>query len=117
MENHLLMKKDNRIILDLAKCQWSRFGYINQYGQWRDTEQKLPTIRGESIYPDEPAHYHVQYPGETVAERARRLGLIDVWTPQITFKLVANEYIVYTGQRALTMRDAWGARIFKKKVE
>lgn len=111
------MRKDNRIIVDLSKCQWSRFGYINQYGQWRDFIPKDTTIRGELIYPDKPALYHPQYPGETEYQRAARLGLIDVWTPKITFKLTANEYLVFTGDKALSMKDAWGARIFKKKVE
>jgi hypothetical protein len=108
------MRKDNKILVDLNKVQWARFGFVNQYGQWRDEIPKLTSIRCEPVYPDKPAHYHVQYPGETESQRAKRLGLLDVWNPQLTLKLTANEHLIYTGQKALTLWEVWKAKIYGK---
>jgi len=111
------MRKDNRIIVDLNKVQWMRFYYVNQYGQTNNTIINFPTIRSSAIYPEQLAAHHPLYPGEAELERAKRLDLLDVWTPVCVLKLTANECLQYTGDKAIAMRDAWQAKIFGKKNE
>lgn len=106
--------KDNRIILDLAKCQWSRFYYRNQWGQTTNTKPTLATYRAAVVNPFELAQFHPEFPGETLLERIKRRGELDVWTPEVAFKLSASGVIIYTGPKAVVMNKAWGERIFKK---
>ena len=106
------MKSNNRIIVDLNKVQHSIFFYRNQYGQTFKTEPTGTTVYGQAIPIHEMAYSHPDYPGETMLERARRLDNIDVWTPVLRLKLTANECLEYTGQKAMSLRDAWNAKIF-----
>ncbi len=109
------MKRDNRIIVDINKCQWARFFYRNQYGQTSNIKPHWHTVRNEIFTVNELALHHPLYAGETMLERAKRLKLVDRWVPEIIFKLTAHECITYTGQKAVDMDKAWKAKIFKKK--
>lgn len=108
------MKPNNRTVLDLNKVQHATFWYVNQYGQTCPVKPILPTVRGRSVSKVMPAYYHPDWPGETEFDRARRLCLLDQWKPVVQFQLTANHNIIYTGKKAMTMWEAWKAKIFGK---
>jgi hypothetical protein len=113
-----MSKKDNRIILDISKVSWGRFYYQNQWGHTSNFKVNYdPEGYYHGIYVDanEPAVFHPDFPGETLRERYIRRGVEhDKWEPQMAFRLHAGEILIYTGDKALSMRDAWNARVFKK---
>jgi len=93
--------------------QWAKFYYVNQYGQQSHTELKYSTVRMCLVSRTDLAHHHPQYPGETEYERAKRLDLLDVWTPVAVFKVCANESVVYTGAKAIEMKGLWWNKLKK----
>ena len=109
-------KRDNKIILDINKAQWCRFYYRNQFGHTRDT--KLPhthfSCNGVVHHREDKAFPHPDYPNEFALGTAIRLGVLDVWIPECMFKVTANACVIYTGDKAITMYDAWKAKIFGK---
>ena len=112
------MIKDNRIVVDLNKVQYARFYYRNQYNQTIDKlikDSKSFTIRLTRYDKDELAMAHNDHPLETCYQRAKRLGQVDVWTPEIKLQLQANHSLIYTGAKAKSLWDAWCKRQFKKK--
>lgn len=110
-------KKDNRIVVDLSKCQWARFYYRNQFGQTRNTlpYSAIFTVSGIEHHNDEKAFWHPDFKDEKLLVRAKRLGILDIWTPELYLKLTANAGLIYTGDKAVSMWEAWKARIFKKE--
>jgi hypothetical protein len=111
------MKRDNNIVVDLEKCQWAKLVYRNQYGQTRKDVPTWASVRNETLRLYELAYPHPEYPKETELERAERLGLVDEWTPELTLKLTANEYLVYVGDKALSIWKTWNAKIFGSKAK
>ena len=107
------MTTSNRIVVDMAKCQWASLIWVSSEGYTRDTKPTEPTAHGCDI-PDVPARPHPDYPHETMVERAKRLDIIDVWTPRLTFQLSANHQLIYTRDKALSLWAAWRERIFNK---
>jgi len=106
------MKKNNNLIINLNKVDYMRFYYTNQYGQMLNhAPTGIYSVRLEQVSSNRPAHFHPQYPGETELDRAKRLGLLDFWTPVTCFKITCNETVIYTGQKALVMRDLWWKKI------
>lgn len=105
--------KNNRIVVDLSKVQWAAFYYRNQSGQ---LSAKLPafSVHGRHIDKDEMAFYHPTYPVETMRARAIRLGIKDVWTPELKLKLTASEFLIYTGEKAKSIYKEFCAKQFKK---
>jgi hypothetical protein len=108
------MPKDNRIVLDLGKVTYARFRYRNQYGDTSNTKPKF-SVRGVTYDPSELQHTATtQHPTETCKQYADRLGLTDVWIPEVKFQLVANHSLTYTGPKAVALWKEWNRRIFKK---
>ena len=110
-----MTKRNNRTILELSKVQHGILYYVNQEGLVSNYLFKTPSVRGRTVSDAEMAYPHPDYPGETTLARAKRLNVLDVWTPVCKFQLTANHNIEFTGDKALTMYDAWCARIFGKK--
>jgi len=109
------LRRDNRIVVDLNKCQFARFYYRNQSSQVLDTLLSSVTWMGQVIDERELALFHPSYPNETVVERMKRRGIQpDIWVPEVLFKLSANHCLIYTGEKAVSLWKAWGERIFKK---
>lgn len=106
---------NNKVVLDLRKVQHGLFFYVNQWGMKRQLTDTGPTTFGIKFSPNEYAACHKDYPGETMLERARRLDILDKWTPHMRFTLASNHTVEYTGKKAITMRDAWNAYVFVKK--
>lgn len=109
------MPKNNRIVVDLAKVQWANYYYRNQHGETRPIKPYDPTVYGQKVSHTERAMWHPDYPQELAIDRAKRLGLIDVWTPELKLKLTASEYLIYTGAKASSIYKEWNARIFGKR--
>ena len=106
---------NTRTVIDIKKVQHASFIYRNQSGLIADTMPKSPSVNGEHIEPNLVAGYHMEYPGETMVERALRLGIIDRWTPVVVFTFAANHNVTYTGKKATDMWKAWNKYIFKDK--
>lgn len=109
-----MAKQNNRIVCDLNKVQWAEFSYINQHGHKTFFKPVRYSVYGVTYDKDELALYHADYPKETVIQRATRLGILDVWTPQIILKFSANETLVYTGEKAISIHKTWCAKIYGK---
>ena len=109
-------KRDNTIVVDLNKVQWAKFYYRNQHGQTKGrTSPLFPTVRLVPIEPAALAHFHPDYPDETEYQRAKRLGILDIWNPELCLKLHSSGYLIYTGDKAITLWKTWSAKIFGKK--
>ena len=102
---------NNRIVVDLNKCQFARFFYRNQFGQTKDTLPEKPTTRGCSFDPDE----HIYGSEVTLITFAQQHGLLDKWVPEVLFQLSSNHSLAYTGKKAVSLYGEWCRRIFKKK--
>lgn len=104
----------NKIVVDLGKVSYAKFRYRNQYGDTRDTKPKF-SVRGVMYDPTEMGHSPTtEHPRETVKQMANRLGITDVWIPEVKFQLVANHSLTYTGPKAVALWREWNRRIFKK---
>lgn len=109
------LRRDNRIVVDLNKCQFARFYYRNQHGQTSNTKPLDPTYEGRCSLDleDNEALFHPDYPSETLLQRFKRRGVRpDVWTPEVLFKLSANHCLIYTGKKAVSLWAAWREKIF-----
>lgn len=105
------MIKDNRISVDLGKVQYARFYYRNQHGQTKDLKPRKPTVQGMEFDPDE-----MHLSGLcTLIEYAIAHKLLDVWTPEVVFKVTANCKLAYDGEKAVSLWKEWQRRMFKKK--
>lgn len=107
--------KDNRIVVDLNKVSWSKFGYRNQFGNWRDTIPKQYTSRGEEFDAEATAFDIVTSGQINMLGRAILLKVLDHWQPELHLKVQANAYLIYTGNKAVELNKAWKAKIFKKE--
>lgn len=103
--------KDNRIVIDLNKCQYARFYYKNQYGEVVNLLPKRPTVHAHEFNPEE---MHVLR-SMTMGEYARTHKLLDRWEPYVRFQLQANRSLTYSGEKAISLWDAWCKKIFKAK--
>lgn len=107
--------RNNRIIVDLTKCQHAISYWRNQFGQHSVLKPNVPTVRGKIVSPLEPALFHPSFPGETMLQRATRLQILDDWHFECQLKLHAGGYLVYTNEKGLAIMEAWNARIFGQK--
>ena len=107
------MSAKSQITVNLAKVQWCSFFYVNQFTETKRTKPKQPTVYGVEIA-DEPAAYHPDYPHETLIERAKRLDIIDVWTPRCVLHISANRCLTYTGQKAINIHKTYREYIYGK---
>jgi hypothetical protein len=108
------MKEDNRIVVDLSKCQWARFYYQNQHGDKRNAKPAGPTVFNDAVdvywnFPGDAPHE-----SRTMLEVAKERNLLDIWTPCVVLKLTANETLKYRGEKAVSIYNAWCERIFNK---
>ncbi len=112
----LEMIKDNHIVVDLKKVQWAKLVWENQWGYKLARDPKgMPSVRGQVVYADKYAAIHPEYPCETELERATRLGILDTWIKVCYLKLQANSMLVYTGDKAQSVYDAFCAQVFSKR--
>lgn len=106
---------NTQIAIDFKAVSHARFYYKSQLGLIRRTLPKLPTANGMTILPGMPALNIHDYPFETMMERCRRLGIIDVWTPYCVLQLRNNHALTFKGEKAKEMWANYRAHLFKKK--
>jgi hypothetical protein len=105
------MRSNNRVVCDLNKAQWARYGYVNQHG---DTMPVLPIGPSVHCLVFNPSDKHM-IEECSMLEYATAHNLLDVWKPFVKFQFSANHSLTYTGDKAKTMWKEWGRRIFNKK--
>lgn len=99
--------RTNKTVLDVSKVQHGTYYWINQYGQIYHSTPLCNSVRLERVFKDELALPHPDYIGETTYDRAKRLGILDVWKPVVSFQLTANHTITFTGKKAEQMWGIW----------
>lgn len=102
--------KDNRIVCSLTYVQCARFGYRNQYSDWRDKLPKQPTVRNTIINVNEIVFGTTQ----TTLQFAMAQDLLDKWFPVCRLKITANHFLTYTGPKAVSIFREWSRRQFQK---
>lgn len=102
-------------VFDLNKVQYANFWYENQDGVKTPRKPKRPTVHAQEIDPNELAGNLPEHPGETMLQRATRRGLLDRWTAKIRLQMSGCHALVFQGDRAVKLREAWNARIFGGK--
>lgn len=112
------LRRDNRIVVDLGKCQFARFYYRNQHGCIANKKAPWPTYGGKIVDEHEQALFHPDFPGETMLERLKRRGVLpDIWVPEALFKVSAYCCLIYTGEKASSLYKAWCERIFNSTTK
>ncbi len=105
---------NNKRVCDLNKVQFADFYYRNQY----DNTSKIAlkhSHRGVPYAPDENAvNWNTAQSVESMEERAVRLRIKDIWTPEVRLTFASNHPIIYTGDKAKSIWKEWNRRIFKK---
>lgn len=79
------------------------------------TEPKYYSANGVIFNAKEFAPLVDGYEGETLLERARRLGILDSWTPVVKFTLKNGHRLIFEGERAKSLWKAWNAKVFSTK--
>lgn len=111
------MSAKNNAVFDMNKVQYARFFYRNQWGDTRVKKPKYSTY-GVEFNPSELAFVNTSNDKKmTLLEKAKQLGILDVWTPVIRLQFAANHSLIYIGAKALSIRDAWNAKQFKPKKD
>jgi hypothetical protein len=109
-------KKDNRIVVDISKCQYARFFYRNQYGDTVNILPNKPTVNAMLFDPDGIRFSSsLNEPKESMMSYAYRRNLLDIWIPELRLQVQANHSLIYTGDKAVSLWKEWNKRIFKKK--
>lgn len=107
------MNAPKSLVIDLTKCQWATLYYKSNTGYTSPTKPVFPTVQGSTFI---PSARHLAG-GCTLLEYAIQYRLLDVWHPMCTFQLSANHCVTYTGDKAISMYDAWRAKIFSKTLK
>ncbi len=100
------------LVLDLTKCQWATLCYMTRGGSKRMFKPSRPTVQG--IHFDETAKHMLE--DCTMLEYAIKNRMLDTWFPVCNFQLSANHTVTYTGDKAITMYDAWKAKVFSQAL-
>jgi len=104
-----------QLTIDLNAVSHMRFFYRQQEGIERRTKL-LQSVHGENLKDkdDFAFPYLMEYPGETRIERARRMGILDIWTAVCVYQFRNNHSIEFTGQQAIKKRNAYNYHIYGK---
>ena len=108
-----MTRKDNRIVVDLNKVQWARFGYRNKDGDWRNLKPEMPTVHNQSFDEDAQLFGTIDSP-VSMLQYAIDHKLLDVWIPECRLKVTANCILTYTGDRAISIWKEWSKRQFNR---
>lgn len=100
------------ITVDLNKVISCRYYYRNQLGMVTRLKPKQPSVNGQVVDPDALVY---RGDGESMLSLAKRLGLLDVWTPVVTLHQFSRERVQFTGDRAKALWKEYNAKIFGKR--
>lgn len=107
-------RKNNNIIVNLNKVSYASFGYkCLSLGRtyFRTTKPTQPTVNGHE-FDCEVLRFGSE---ETMLQYAKRRDLLDCWYPELTLQLSNNHSLIYTGNKAISLWEAWKALIFSKQ--
>lgn len=111
------MRNNNRIIIDLNKAMYAKFGYRNQHGTYCSLKPPF-TVNGTRFHPCDIVPVFNRTTSEwitaTALEAAEHFGCVDIWTPECTIQLMANHSLTYTGEKAKSIWAEWCRRQFNK---
>lgn len=97
------MTNSNRKIINLNKVQYVWLYYENQEGDKVQTKPQWSTVRGIRMQDSEYAYpYITSYPFETNLECAKRLDILDEWTPVCKVQLSKHHQLKYTGKKSIS---------------
>lgn len=112
------MRSNNRIVVDLNKCQYAKFGYRNQHGMWCAIAPGF-TVNGVRFHLCDMVPYFSRIENAWLTASAFEVaiarGLVDIWTPELTLQLQANHSLIYIGEKAKSIWAEWCRRQFNKK--
>lgn len=101
---------------DLSKVVSIEFYWRNKEDTIKHSKQpKYFSCNGIIFNAKEYAPHLKGYELETTLERARRLDILDSWTPVIKLKMFSNYPLIFEGLRALKIKAMWDAKIYGKK--
>lgn len=104
----------NNTVVNLSKVSYATFFYVNQHlNLCCHTNPKQPSVNG-IVVDNSYAAYHCDYPLETEIERARRLDILDVWTPVVKLQLSNNHSLTYKGKQAIALWNVWKVKCFSR---
>lgn len=107
---------NNRIVFDINKVAYAWLYWRNQHGE---TLRYMPTVHTAhcSEIPVNAYAYPMlnEYPKETAFERAKRLGVLDVWHPVVKLRMSAADVLEFSGDKARSIWSAWNEKQFNKK--
>ena len=105
-----------QLVIDFKAVAYARFYYLSQDGLLRHFKPSTYSVHGTLI---ESGVYAIpllpEYPHETQLERARRLGILDVWSPHCSLYLRNNHSLRFTGSKAVKVWKQYNAHIFGGK--
>jgi len=99
-------------VIDIKKVWKAEFRWRNQLGQVVRKKPRKPTVH---CLPFDVDARVVQGHGESMLSFAKRMRLLDVWTPVITLFRTAYDNQTFTGDKAKKLWRDWNARQFGKK--
>lgn len=100
---------------DIGKVVHATFYWRNKEDNiHKEIKPPLYSTHGVSFNPSEFASHIEGYELETLLERAIRLDILDSWTPTIILRTI-NGRLTYEGERALSIRKQWNARVYGKR--
>lgn len=101
--------------INYSKVQWAEYYYVNQFGEQARTKLRTPSVHGAPLEnPNAYAMAHPSYPFETIIERARRLEILDVWTPCCSLIINANKSLHFKGDKATKVWKSYCKHIYGK---
>ncbi len=105
---------NNRIVFDINKVTYAWLYWRNQHGE---TLRYKPTIHTAHCVELPIAIYAYpalnEYPCETAFERAKHLGILDVWQPVIKLRMSAADVLEFSGDKAMSIWRTWNSMQFK----
>jgi len=116
MMTEMNLRTNNHAILDLGKVAYANFYYTTVKGYTTRLKPAKPTVHGCAFDPEAKVFGMGESKGGiTMMDYALLNDLLDRWIPTVRFQLSNSHVIVYTGEKAVSMYEAWKSRIFKKE--
>lgn len=110
-------KRNNNLVIDLNKCAYAWFYWRNQFNEVLRKKPLGPTVHGFPFDPTELIQLPVIDKPITRLEHAKRLNILDTWTPVVRFRMCCADVLEFTGPRAQALWKAWNEKQFKKKTK
>lgn len=104
-------------LIDLSSVAHATFYYRNAEDNIHLIRRpNKPTVRGVIIETNRTTYTleHQCYPCESLLEKAKRLDILDHWTPVIKLQLRNGHLLTFEGSKAEKLNTLWKAKIYGK---